>query len=144
MKPVQQTKYSLFYSDGTRMTYGNCLVACVASILNEPIEEVPNIYTFYGLDENKENPEESAWFQVLNKWLNMKYDKSFKYNKLETPTHQPFVIMRGLSKRNRPHCVVYSNENGLLRPHFDPHPTREYLNSEMYYFTIEERITSSL
>ena len=37
MKPISQTKNSLFFSDGTRLTYGNCLVACIASILEEPI-----------------------------------------------------------------------------------------------------------
>lgn len=144
MKPVQQTKYSLFYSDGTRMTYGNCLVACIASILDEPVDEIPNIYTFYGLDEKKENPEDYLWFQIINKWLNVKYNKCFKHYKKDTPTYHPFVIMKGLSKRNRPHCVIYFNDNGNLKPYFDPHPTKEYLSSELYYFTIEECISSSL
>ena len=70
MKPTNQTKFSLFYADGTRLTYGNCLVACVASILDESIDEIPNVYTFYGLDdkENK-NIEDHWWFKILNIWL---------------------------------------------------------------------------
>ena len=49
MKTINQTKFSLFCAGGTRLTYGNCLVACIASILDESIDEIPNIYTFYGL-----------------------------------------------------------------------------------------------
>lgn len=144
MKPISQTKNSIFFSDGQRLTYGNCLVACIASILEESIEEIPNIYTFYNLGERHENPEENVWFKVLNQWLNLKHAKCFKVYEKEIPTVQPYVIMRGSSKRGRPHCVLYKNENGLLKPCFDPHPTMEYLSIEHYYFTIEECVTSSL
>ena len=75
MKPISQTKNSLFFSDGTRLTYGNCLVACIASILEEPIDEIPNIYTFYNLGVKHDNVEHDVWFQVINQWLILKYNK---------------------------------------------------------------------
>jgi hypothetical protein len=69
MKPTEQTKFSLFYPDGKRATYGNCLVANIASILELSIHEVPNVYVFYGME------------------------------KKETPTQSQYVIMRGLSPK---------------------------------------------
>ncbi len=145
MKPVPQTKFSLFYADGTRLTYGNCLVACIASMLDEPIDEVPNLYTFYGLDdkENK-NIEDHWWFKIMNIWLKEKYKKCIKYNEIGTETDQQFVIMRGLSMRNKPHTCIFENQNGTFIPYFDPHPTMQYLSREHYYYTIEDIWKSSL
>ena len=76
MKPTLQTKFSLFYSDGRRLNYGNCLVACFASILEVPIDEVPNLYVFYGLDKNdNKDITNHFWFTVMDKWLNLKHNK---------------------------------------------------------------------
>lgn len=143
MKTVSQTKFSLFFSDGTRLTYGNCLVACIASILEEPIDEVPNLYTFYGLDDN-ENTEDPLWFKVINLWLEKKYKKVLVKHSLEEETHEPFVIMRGLSMRLKPHTCIFENREGKLVPYFDPHPTKEYLSKQHYYYTIESIFKSSL
>ena len=143
MKTVSQTKFSLFFSDGTRLTYGNCLVACIASILEEPIDEVPNLYTFYGLDDN-ENTEDPLWFKVVNLWLEKKYKKVLVKHSLEEETHEPFVIMRGLSMRLKPHTCIFENREGKLVPYFDPHPTKEYLSKQHYYYTIESIFKSSL
>jgi len=138
VKTVSQTKFSLFFADGTRLTYGNCLVACIASILDEPIEEVPNVYTFYGLDE-KENTdtENHLWFKVINLWLDKKYKKVLIKHSLDEPTQEQFVIMRGLSKRGKPHTCIYKNINGNFEPYFDPHQTSEYLSRCDYFLTIE-------
>lgn len=144
MRQQSQTKYSLFYSDGTRLTYGNCLVACIASILDESIDEIPNLYTFYGLGEKQNDHEKEEWFIMINKWLNLKYSKCFKKHNKDDETVQPYVIMRGLSHRGKPHCVIYKNENGRLLPFFDPHPTLQYLSKEHFYYTIEECIQSGL
>ena len=143
MKTVSQTNFSLFFSDGTRLTYGNCLVACIASILEEPIDEVPNLYTFYGLDDN-ENTEDPLWFKVVNLWLEKKYKKVLVKHSLEEETHEPFVIMRGLSMRLKPHTCIFENREGKLVPYFDPHPTKEYLSKQHYYYTIESIFKSSL
>ena len=145
MKTVSQTKFSLFFSDGTRLTYGNCLVACIASILGEPIDEIPNLYTFYGLDD-KENTETEnhLWFKVINLWLEKKYKKTLVKHSLEEETHEQFVIRRGLSMRGKPHTCIFENREGNLVPYFDPHPTTEYLSKQHYYYTIESVFKSSL
>ena len=107
VKVVNQTKYSLFYSDGKRMTYGNCLIACFASILGLPIDEVPNVYVFYGLDKDKElKPGEYQWFKIMDLWLKMKFNWALKYKELnEIPTEE-FVIVRGLSKRKKQQWLI--------------------------------------
>jgi hypothetical protein len=143
MKPVYQTKFSLFFADGKRLTYGNCLIACIASILDQPIDEVPNVYTFYGLDDkldNKNNKviENHLWFNVMDMWLELKHKKQLIKHELNEPTEQEYVIMRGLSKRGNAHsCIYINNGNGWLLPYFDPHPTSQFLNEEQYYYTIE-------
>lgn len=137
MIKINQTKHSLFYSDGKRMTYGNCLIACFASILELPIDEIPNLYVFYGLDKNKTlKPYEHQWFKIMDLWLNMKYGKTLRYEEFEKKPTQEFVVVRGLSKRVKPHCCVYQNINGKLIPYFDPHPTSEFLIEEHYFYTI--------
>ena len=137
MKPVNQTKFSLFYADGSRLNYGNCLIACVASILEERIDEVPNVYTFYGLDDNSTPMEDKYWFKTLNTWLKLKHNKTFQRNDLDVISNVEYVIMRGLSMRGKPHCCIYKNNNGYYSPYFDPHPTSQYLSETHYYFTIE-------
>jgi hypothetical protein len=138
VKTVSQTKFSLFFSDGTRLTYGNCLVACIASILGEPIDEVPNLYTFYGLDDDQ------LWFKVINMWLEKKHKKVLVKHSLDEETNEQFVIMRGLSMRGKPHTCIFENREGNLVPYFDPHPTTEYLSKQHYYYTIESVFKSSL
>lgn len=136
MKPIHQTKFSLFFSDGKRLTYGNCLIACVASIMDLPIDEVPNVYTFYGLNKNKEITE-TLWFQVMNLWLNNKFNKTLSYHEITDTTEQEFVIMRGLSMRGKPHTCIYKYVNNNFEPYFDPHQTSEYLSRCDYFLTIE-------
>jgi hypothetical protein len=130
MKTTYQTKFSLFYPNGKRLTYGNCLIACIASILDQPIDEVPNIYTFYGLDDKEDKVTENhLWFKVMNTWLSLKHKKQLIKHNLNEPTEQEYVIMRGLSKRGNAHCCIYfNNENGILLPYFDPHLTSQYLS----------------
>ena len=142
MKTTSQTKFSLFFSDGTRLTYGNCLVACIASILEEPIDEVPNLYTFYGLDEPENTEtEDHLWFKVINLWLDKKYKKVLIKHSLDEETQEEFVIMRGLSKRLKPHTCIFKNEGGNLLPHFDPHPTKCLINTFLYFLSNHKLIT---
>ena len=95
MKLVSQTKFSLFYSDGKRLTYGNCLIACIASILEQPIDEVPNVYTFYGLDEPNTNIDNHLWFNVMNSWMTKKFNKKITVHTLNESPTEDFVIVRG-------------------------------------------------
>ena len=136
MKPVYQTKFSLFYSSGKRLTYGNCLIACVASMVDFQIDEVPNVYTFYGLDF-EEKIENKLWFKTLEIWLKNKFNKKLKYNDINDITNDRYVIMRGTSTRNKPHTCIYENIDGKFVPFFDPHQTGEFLGKMDYYLTIE-------
>ena len=43
MIPVMQTKFATCADDGTITQRGNCLAACVASILEKSIEEIPEL-----------------------------------------------------------------------------------------------------
>jgi len=138
VKTVSQTKFSLFFSDGTRLNYGNCLVACIASILEEPIDEVPNLYTFYGLDEKGTEIEDHLWFKVINLWLNKKHKKILKKHDLNEETQEEFIIMRGLSMRQKPHTCIFQNIGDNFIPYFDPHPTSQFLSQNHYYYTIEK------
>jgi hypothetical protein len=137
VKPTEQTKFSLFYSDGRRTTYGNCLIACISSILEISIHEVPNIYTFYGLDQKDTPTESQMWFKIMNIWLNYKFNKVLVKHEITQPTNHPYVIMRGLSMRKKPHTCIYENNNGQFVNFFDPHPTMEGLCEFHYYLTIE-------
>lgn len=137
MKHIEQTKFSLFYPDGKRATYGNCLIANIASILEESINEVPNVYVFYGMEKKETLIEEQTWFNVLNIWLKFKHNKIMTKHELNEPTKSQYVIMRGLSPKDRAHTCVYENTNeGFVMVH-DPHPLSVGLKTLQYYYTIE-------
>jgi hypothetical protein len=139
VQPVFQTKFSLFYSDGSRYSYGNCLVACIATILRVSVDEVPNIYTFYGLDSKpKSNPEDQLWFQIMDMWLEKKHGKRLRKHNWGEDTDNTYVIVRGISKRHKPHTCIYRREEGELKPFFDPHPTGEFLLEEHYFLTVAD------
>lgn len=50
MIPVTQTKIVIKDVNGNRVVHGNCYAACIASILEVPITEVPNVEVFFHLD----------------------------------------------------------------------------------------------
>jgi hypothetical protein len=133
MKPVTQTKFSLFYADGRRFNYGNCLVACIASILEIEIDEVPNVNVFYGIQET-DVEDQALWLSYLNAWLFHKH--SLKLIKTHDPKKLPgsYFICRGQSYRALPHCIVMHS----IKAPFDPHPTREGLKSiDHYYYFVD-------
>ena len=137
MKPINQTKFSIFFSDGRRLTYGNCLVACVASFLDEQIEEVPNVYTFYGMKKH-EDENYPLWLDVLNLWMEKKHAMKMTIEKGEFPPDEEYVIARGKSMRGRPHCCIFKRESENYVPFFDPHPTSQFLKEVNYYYVIKK------
>lgn len=139
MKQVNQTKFSIFFADGRRLSYGNCLVACVASMLDEPIDEVPNFYTFYGLEDREDTTAgDPMWMRVLNLWMEKKHRKKISIRDKNQSTGEEYVIMRGKSLRNHPHCCIFKKEGENLVPFFDPHPTSQFLKEHYYYYSIEK------
>lgn len=108
MKPVDQTTFGV--------PGGNCFSACVASLLELEVEEVPY---FMG---------EPDWFFAFNRWLRPRglYAMNFEGH---PERFQGFVpddarcILGGRSPRG-PHAVVGTMSGVTLH---DPHPSRDGL-----------------
>lgn len=123
MRPTDQTVFGV--------PEGNCTSACIASLLEVPIEEVPHFGTT------------NAWSEALRKWLRPRgFDALFWQIVAETPyrsiaapdgtwlfsTHSyvpdGYYLLGGESARG-PHAVVAKS----LEIVFDPHPSRAGLVS---------------
>jgi hypothetical protein len=111
MTPVDQTTFGV-----KRFPYlpGNCLSACVASILDLPIESVP-------LFVEKSDPCDGVWSERLDAWLQQRGLRA-----LILPASVVFVpplgfyILYGRSVKNHEHAVV-AKDNSIVH---DPHPSR--------------------
>jgi hypothetical protein len=90
---------------------GNCFTACLASILELPIREVPNFAKLTNSDEE--------FFAMVDEWLatrGLKYSSIPIYNRAVPPVG--YGTIEGVSPRGGQHaCVAY---NGVMV--FDPHP----------------------
>jgi len=101
MRPVYQTMLG--------SPDGNCLAACIASLLEVPIEGLPN-------------PKQSGWFTQWNVWLTAQHGVYL----VRLPAGfaddmsplQGYYIANGLAARGLRHSVVY--RDGRLC--HDPHP----------------------
>jgi len=125
MKPVDQTRFG--FPDG------NCFAACVASLLDIGIEDVPDLGNW-----------DSDWTRPLNRWL---AGRGLAYIEVDTSTSTPYyrlpadllVLLSGLSPRHLKtvegepveHCVVGRADGSAGGHHFDivhdPHPSRDGL-----------------
>lgn len=135
---LTQTKFGAKTSNGKRLTYGNCLVTCIACILEIPIEEVPNIQVFYGQDKSKPILEPD-WLKVLNIWLKrrglaMIIEHDLSHVRFFN-VHTQYVIVRGNSPRNTRHCCIAELDLSIK---WDPHPSREGLDSIDHYYVLTE------
>jgi hypothetical protein len=96
---------------------GNCLSACVASLLEIPIEWVPD---FTRELSGPVTPQPLK----LNAWLNSVGLEALYYETdIMHPNHgcpDGYYIMTGWSPRGRPHVVIASGKTIV----HDPHPTR--------------------
>ena len=105
MKPVQQTK--------TGPLRGDCLAACVASIFEVSIKDVPHL-------------DEDSWHQNLREWLNA---RSFSFVYIESDAQslaapdglsiacQSFYVSTGeYAGEKRTHCVVSHNGTTIWDP----------------------------
>lgn len=106
MKPVDQTTFGV--------PAGNCFSACIASLLEVDIAEVP-----YFMDEKD-------WVAKLNRWLAPRglYATCFSYTPEDIKLWQPggYCILGGQSSRGS-HAVVGRGREVV----HDPHPSREGL-----------------
>lgn len=145
MIPVTQTKVSIKNSKGESVQYGNCYAACIASILEVPISEVPNVEVFFHIDSG-------YWHEVMLTFLSSKgWDLSrndifgvFHNNNSDSildgyrASNSMFVdkyyLVSGESPRGIQHMCIY--QNGILV--HDPYPTREGLIRLDEFYSLEK------
>ena len=100
MIPIDQTK---LHTDNQK---GNCLMACFASLLEIPIEDVPE---FDG----------ESWFSQMTKWLEtIGFDLIRWSGEVELPGY--YMVMGTSPRGDFNHQVIY--KNGVLI--HDPHPSK--------------------
>ncbi len=106
MRPTDQTRY------GER---GNCFSACIASLLEIPIEIVPNF-----ISERHDVPQSA----LLNQWLApLNLHALYCETDIMHPEHavpDGFYILTGTSPRGRLHVVIAAGKEIV----HDPHPSR--------------------
>ena len=113
MKPVQQT----ITGEG-----GDCLRACVASLLELPIEEVPNFC------------EDRDWCVWLPKLQICLQARGLKMEVYTTSWCEEPAMAWGYSPRGLPHSVIY--QSGRLA--HDPHPSGDGIVCPLYFVKIVE------
>ncbi len=101
MKPV--------FQDLTQ-SKGNCFQACVASLFELPIEDVPHLMVFGHL-----------WFDYLQEWLEPLgyYALDIQYNPSMAQWIKGYWIATGVAKREILHSVIYLGDKLV----HDPHPS---------------------
>lgn len=105
---------------------GNCFTACIASILEIPIETIPHFCK--GGDE--------SWYQNFIWWLG-----TVGYTNIEIhaavydgwePAEGQLCYLTGKSPRGEfDHCVVGRYSEGKYEEIFDPHPDNNGLDGEI-------------
>lgn len=137
MIPVTQNKVVVRNAADEIVVNGNCYAAAIASILEVPITEVPNVEVFYKWDT-------LFWDDIMNKWLSLMgyelvnglefivfhediIDKNdYSHINIEEEKERlkdKFYLVSGKSIRGVFHICIY--QNGKLV--HDPHPTKDGL-----------------
>jgi len=106
MKPVKQTK--LYSADGIHN--GNCLAACVASLLELPLWMVPPFEDMFGRGDHTSR---------MIEWLNRMFSLELIWEDGHPVDELPeFYIAIGKSPRGVHHAVIYSKGEMVHDPHF--------------------------
>ena len=118
MKPVEQT----ILHDPDKGVVGNCFAACLASLLEISLEDVPHFV--------ETSPD--AWQKDLNQWLAARglafvdvwcpNPTNFQWYVTEQLGHVGFYILSGPSPRHKDvdHAVIAKGGEIV----FDPHPSK--------------------
>ena len=116
MTPTPQTTFGL---------QGNCMAACLASILDKPLQDIPD---FIGILENvPDNERHIVFHDAIDDYLDsIGYERTFHpystaYNRFSGVDE--YYIVTGTSPRGYSHAVVYCNG----KPYHDPHPDGTFL-----------------
>ncbi len=119
MKPVDQT----ILHDEMAFRSGDCYRACVASILEIPVEEVPHFAELY--QDNMYN-EAEKWFASRGVYSIRLFIKDFSQNRIFLWGMGAHAIVSGLSPRgkNVHHSIVGHADGYNVTMVHDPHPDR--------------------
>jgi hypothetical protein len=145
MIPVTQTKVVVENSKGEVVQRGNCFAACIASILEVPITEVPNVEVFYHLDNGYHTEvmltflSSKGWDLCSDDTLKVFHDDRYgvelgKRVEWLAKHRNKYYLVSGKSTRGVSHICIY--QNGKLV--HDPHPTKEGLQTLDYFQTLEK------
>lgn len=107
MRPIDQTTFGV--------PEGNCFAACLASLLEIPLEEVPDLT----------HETDSSWWGVVEKWLRLRglYAVNFVCRGKDLDTFVPpgLHILNGPSPRGAFDHSVVARGREIVH---DPHPSR--------------------
>lgn len=134
MIPVTQTKVVVKKSTGEEVQRGNCYAAAIASIMELPITEVPNVETLFEIDGSfwaevmHTFLNSKGWDLATNNWFKVFHDGRYgieegKRSEMMEYCQNKFYLVSGNTVRNIRHICIY--QNGRLV--HDPHPSKEGL-----------------
>lgn len=135
MHYVTQTKVTIKDKSNKIVQCGNCWASCIASILELPLSEVPNVETLFFLKN------ETLWWDVMclfveSKGYELYQDDRYACFHIDHPLYKEKEIYQnelkdslyigyGLSARGINHAVVCKNGEII----WDPYPTREGIDN---------------
>lgn len=113
---------------------GNCIAACVSSLLDLPIEDVPNVETLFFLDtEDNETP--PLWAVVLDAFLLGKGYSWREATKEELDSEDMYFLVIGKGQdRVTNHACIYKGRYLF----FDPNPFKKGLTELLSIQVIEK------
>lgn len=124
MTPIKQTRFS----DPEKGIHGNCFSACIASLLDLSINDVPD-FSALGNEWSK------VYYEFMNKQPGIIVDgckysidkKSYPNDIDDYPGIDDYVIVGGSSLRDpiRGHAVIYNHKTKTMA--HDPHPSNDGL-----------------
>ena len=123
MKPIDQTRFG--------MPFGNCYEACLASLLELPLNDVPDLgalKTDKDISECTLDDSPPKWEMVLLEWLHsmgvsfycLKYCK-YVVSKLP---ENALIIVGGLNSNGVSHACIGEKRNEKIEVIHDPNPSR--------------------
>ena len=155
MIPVTQTS---FYDSNASpdKQRGNCLTAVVASLLELPIEEVPNFVQDHVDHASEDDPDDAGdwnWWSRLHRFLTEHGHQMYYLRNVEHPEPHPphengfpdpesgeFYAVSGISPRDpRIHHIVIYRDGVMV---WDPHPDSAGLASvdDDYHWTLRPAV----
>lgn len=126
MTPVKQS--CLYAADG--IGNGDCLVACLASLLDLPLWMVPPFHQMFGRGGGVYRERCDEW---LAKFFNVKMFRTEAEDVAGVQKLPEFYIANGLSARGVYHSVIY--RSGMLV--HDPHPSDDGIQAVDWYWHLD-------